>query len=228
MKGLSDLFDHMSHRYLVGDWPAATAERDLRDFFSRLSTRYLDKALEEKKRIFKSNNLILDLGGCLTWAPVREASGLFEIDAAPRPSPKAWRWIIAVRSGLWDMRPVFDGRGLADEQKQALLGHTVWDLFACDRDLKRVTARFSGLSAVAGWPVFPELATRPVHVHETPLSWLLSRCHGVVLSGDRLDDQAWLHGCAPGVVAARLPMAEALRTKMRRPVVDHPPVFVDA
>jgi hypothetical protein len=200
----------------------------LHDFFDRLCWRYAGGAVEQKKRFFRDNPLSADLTHCLTWAPVRQHEGLFEIDPTPRPPKSAWRWIIAVRSGLWDMDPLYAGRDVSDAQKQALCGEYVWDLFACDPDLRRVTGRFTGSESVVGWPLEPDLADKPVRVHETPESWLRSRCDGVLLCGDSHDEQAWLRGCTPGVVVSTIALGEALRIKMRRPLPPLPPILVSA
>ncbi len=202
---------------------------DLRDFFYRLSYRYTPEALEAKKRLFKSSELIVALTHCLTYAPVIEdRSGFFQIDPTPRPRTTAWRWIIAARWCEWDDECLWRGCGISRAQREALNGHFVEDLVACDQNLARVTARLRGSAAVVGWPLAPYLAQRPVRVHESPLSWLLSYGEGVFLCGDPEEQQTWLRACAAGLHTSTLAMGEALRKKMIRPIPALPPILVDA
>lgn len=177
------------------------------------------------QRMFKSEALISDLRMITGVAPVIESGGFFEIDPAPRPPKKSWRWLIAVRYGQC---PTIVMPHLTEAQRHALAGWEIEDIVAVDPQLQTPTSRLRGLASVCGWPQEPYLTTEPVHVHETPLSWLLARGSGVFLCGDAEQQQTWLRSCSSGITAGSVAMGEAIMKKMRRPIPALPEIRVYA
>ena len=207
---------------------------ELGDLMLSLQFRYSQQLLDARQRMFKSASLIADIAPVLAIAPVPEADGMFDIDTAPKPPKKSWRWSIAARWGAshkprYRLRPRgFIADGLTHDQREALKGHYVEDLIACDPALLTVTARYACDSAVCGAPAHPGHAEGPVFAHETPLAWLMSRGSGVFLCGDQAEQQAWLRGCTAGLTTATVAMGEAILKKMRRPIPALPQVRVYA
>lgn len=145
---------------------------------------------------------------------VMEAGGLFQLHPRQDDAPKrAWRWIVAVREAY----------GSAVDA--ALFGDIV-DLVAVDASMTRPLSRLRGFAPVLGYPQDPTIADSPVRIFASVLRWIHGGFAGVVLIGDRGEQQVYLRACATGIVADDLLHAEALQLKMRREVPALPKLFV--
>jgi hypothetical protein len=196
--------------------------------FTIMQRRYNDQTFAMMRRIFKDPALHIDLLMTLTTAPVIERNGYFEPfphENSRKPPRTAWRWIIAARHGLPHPDRALSGVTISDGLA-ARQGLFIEDMVACSLDLLRVTGRLLGLVDVIGTPFYPVDAAAPVRVFETPLSWLINRCEGVVLVGDDSQVQRWLRDCSPGLIVNTPEMGKALTLKMRRPIPPLPPVLV--
>jgi hypothetical protein len=196
--------------------------------FFDMQARFYRQTFIAMQRLLNDDAMQVDLCSAMVVAPVMEASGLFELDPAPRPPKKAWRWIIPVRFGAWDDDCRWGNSKTNPMQREALNGLYFDDLVACDPKALVVKSRLLGIAPVCGWPLDADMSPEPVFVHETPLAWLLSLGSGVFLCGDPLEQQTWLRGCHAGITAGSLAMGEAIMRKMRRQIPALPEVKVFA
>ncbi len=196
--------------------------------FWAIQRQYNSQTFVAASRMFASEALRRDLIYTIVVAPVIEASRLFEIDPAPRPPKQSWRWIIPVRWGRWDDSCCWGNSATTPEQREALNGLYIDDLVACDPKLRTVTSTLLGVAEACGHPRESYWADGPVHVHESPLAWLLARGSGVFLCGDAAQQQQWLRDCAAGITVGSVAMGEAIARKMRRPVPALPEIKVYA
>lgn len=145
---------------------------------------------------------------------VMEAGGLFQLHPHQSEAAKnAWRWIIAVREAY------------GSAVQAALFGDIV-DLVAVDASMTRPVSRLRGYAPVLGYPQDPTIAEAPVRVFASVMRWIQGGFAGIVLIGDRAEQQTYLRACATGIVADDLTHAEALQLKMRREVPALPKLFV--
>jgi hypothetical protein len=110
---------------------------------------------------------------------------------------------------------------------ESLLGEDIVDLVAFSADLRKCYGALARVTAVVGYPVYPDMETRRIRVFKSVLGWIESGCAGAVLVGDARDNYQWLQACEGGIVCDDVAHGKAVQQFLRRPY-EGPPVLVAA